>query len=80
LSGTFIGEDAFNYLYSLVTETLPCTLNPFNLVKYINAEIVRKMDKIQREKPIILEKMKHLSSLSLETQMEPFIKSGFPNF
>lgn len=80
ISSAMIGGESLNYLYSLVTETLPCTLNPFNLIQYINTAIAKQIDKIQFERPDILAKMQQLSTLSLEAQMEGFIKSGFPNY
>ncbi len=74
-----IGEEESNYLFRLVTETLPCTLNPFNLYKYINGAIARKVDRIQKERPEVLAKMMQMSTLPLEVIMNPFRRTGFPN-
>lgn len=79
LSGGLLGEDAATYLYKLVTEILPCSLNPYNLFNNVNASIMKKMDKIQRERPEIIAKMQALGALPVEVQMKDFIMSGFPN-
>lgn len=74
-----IGEEESNYLFRLVTETLPSTLNPFNLYKYINGAIAQKVDRIQKERPDVLAKMMQMSALPLEAIMNPFKRTGFPN-
>ena len=74
-----IGEEESNYLFRLVTETLPCTLNPFNLYKYINGAIAQKVDRIQKERPDVLAKMMQMSALPIDVIMNPFKRTGFPN-
>jgi len=80
MTSPLLGEEESNYLFSLVTETLPCTLNPFNLYKYINGAIAQKVDRIQKERPDVLKKMLQLSTVPAEKLMDPFKRTGFPNF
>jgi hypothetical protein len=80
LSAGLVGEDVANYLYKLVTEILPCSLNPYNLVNNINGSIMRKMDVIQKERPDIIAMMQKMATVPVEAQMKPFIRTGFPNY
>ncbi len=79
MSGGLLGEDATNYLRSLVTETLPCTLNPYNLIKHMNDALMKRMDRIQAERPDVLKALQHIAALPLEEQMKDISSHGFPN-
>ena len=79
LSSGLVGEDIANYLYKLVTETLPCSLNPYNLLNNINGSIMGKVDRIQKERPDILATLQKLSGVPVEEQMKVFAATGFPN-
>jgi len=79
MSGGLIGKDAAMYLYKLVDDVLPCSLNPYNLFNNVNASIMRNMEKIQKERPDIIAKMQHMASLPPEVLMKDFIRYGFPN-
>jgi digeranylgeranylglycerophospholipid reductase len=74
------GEDIANYLYKLVTETLPCSLNPYNLIKNINGSIMGKIATIQKERPDIIAMMQTVATIPVEKQMKPFTLTGFPNY
>lgn len=80
MSSGFVGEEAATYLYKLVNETLPCSLNPYNLFKNVNACVMQNMGKIQQEKPEILMKMQSLASMPIEQQMKGIISTGYPNY
>ncbi len=79
LTSALIGEDAAVYLNKLVTGTLPCSLNPYSLLKNINASIMKKTNQIQKERPDIITMLQQISQQSVKAQMKPFIKTGFPN-
>ncbi len=79
LTSGMAGEDAATYLYKLVTDTLPCSLNPYNLFKNVNAAIMKQMQKIQQERPDIVARLQSLGSLPIDEQMRSLIESGFPN-
>jgi len=79
LSSSLVGEDIANYLYKLVTETLPCSLNPYNLLNNINSSIMGKVDRIQKERPDVLAKLQELGAIPVEEQMNQFKATGFPN-
>ena len=79
LTSALSGEDATTYLNKLITETLPCSLNPYMLLKSVNASIMGKIDRIQKERPDIIETMQKLSRKPVKEQMKPFIGTGFPN-
>jgi P2-related tail formation protein len=74
------GEDIANYLYKLVTETLPCSLNPYNLIKNINGSIMGKIGTIQQERPDIIAMMQTVATIPVEKQMKVFAVTGFPNY
>ncbi len=80
MSSGFVGEDNATYLYKLVNETLPCSLNPYNLFKSVNTCIMKNMEKIQNEKPEIISKMQYLASTPIEQQMKGIISTGYPNY
>jgi flavin-dependent dehydrogenase len=79
LSSAVIGEEPANYLYKLVTEILPCSLNPYNLLKGVNASIMSKIGQIQQERPDILAQLQAVGTLPIKEQMKGFITTGFPN-
>ncbi|MCX8043390.1 MAG: NAD(P)/FAD-dependent oxidoreductase [Desulfobacterota bacterium] len=79
LSSASVGEDRANYLYKLVTDILPCSLNPYNLIKSVNTSIMRNIGKIQQERPDILMALQKASMVPLKEQMRSFIVTGFPN-
>ncbi len=79
LTSGLVGEDMATYLYGLVTDTLPCSLNPYNLFNNVNAAIMRNMPKIQGERPDIIAKLQSLGAMPIEEQMRNIIESGFPN-
>jgi digeranylgeranylglycerophospholipid reductase len=72
-------SSAATYLNKLVTETLPCSLNPYNLLKSLNAAIMSKIGRIQHERPDIFKMLQHTANLSLKEQMKRFTITGFPN-
>ncbi len=79
LSSTIVGPEKSLYLNKLVTETLPGSLNPYNLLKGINAAIMGKMGRIQQERPDIIQTLQAVSTLPLQEQMRGFSETGFPN-
>jgi len=79
MSGGLIGEDAATYLYKMVTDVLPCSLNPYNLFNNVNASIMKNIPKIQQERPDILARMQQMATLPPEVIMKDFIRYGFPN-
>ena len=79
IRSSLIGEGNLNYLYSLVTETLPYTLNPFNLIKYVNMAISKKLSYISKERPEVVQKIQQMGQISFEKAFDPMIRVGFPN-
>ncbi len=79
LTSAAVGEDAAAYLNKLVTETLPCSLNPYTLLESVNAAIMGNTGRIQKERPDIFRMLQQAGSLSLSEQMKRFTLSGFPN-
>jgi len=80
LSGALIGEDSVNYLYKLVTDVLPCSLNPYNLLNNVNSRIMNSMPRIQQERPDIIARLQALAALPVEVQLKDFAIHGFPNY
>ena len=79
LTSALVGEDAATYLNKLVTETLPCSLNPYTLLKSINASITGKIDRIQTERPDVIKTLQGLNQQTVKEQMKRFTTTGFPN-
>ena len=79
LTSALVGEDASNYLNRLVTETLPCSLNPYNLLKSLNTSIMGKISRIQKERPDIIRILQRLDRKPLKEKMKRFTLTGFPN-
>jgi hypothetical protein len=79
LTSALAGEDASNYLNKLVTEALPCSLNPYNLLKSVQTSIMGKIGRIQKERPDIIEILQQLERQPLKEKMKRFTLTGFPN-
>lgn len=79
LTSALAGEAATNYLNKLVTETLPCSLNPYNLLKSVNASIMGKTGRIQQERADIIEMLQQLDCQPVKEKMKRFTLTGFPN-
>jgi len=79
LTSALAGQEASTYLNKLVTETLPCTLNPYNLLKGIQASIAGKIGRLRDERPDIVAMLRRIASLPLSRQMKRFADKGFPN-
>jgi len=72
-------EDTAMYLNKLVTKTLPCSLNPYNLFKNVNAAIMGKIGRIQHERPDIYKMLQQAGGQPTGQQMKRFAATGFPN-
>jgi hypothetical protein len=79
LTSALAGEDASNCPNKLVTETLPCSLNPYNLLKSVTRSIMGKVDRIQKERPDIIDILQQLDRQTLRGEMKRFTLTGFPN-
>lgn len=79
LTSGLVGADVATYLYKLVGETLPCSLNPYNLFKNVNTALMQQMDRIARERPDILEMLQRGAGVPLREQLRPIAAGGFPN-
>ena len=79
LSAGLLGREATGYLWRLITDVLPCSLNPYTLFQHINAAINSKMAVIARERPDVLARMQQLGAVPLEQQLRGIMRDGFPN-
>ena len=74
----FTREDV-NYLFSIIQDPLPYTLNPYKLPQYVGEIVFKLMPRIQAERPELLDKLQRMQSTPLEELLAPLSKAGFPN-
>ena len=61
----FTREDV-NYLFSIIQDPLPYTLNPYKLPQYLGEILLKLMPRIQAERPELLDKLQRMQSTPLE--------------
>jgi len=79
MAAKIAGDAASNYRNKLVTGTLPCSLNPYNLLKSVQTSIMGRIGRIQKERPDIIEILQQLERQPLKGKMKRFTLTGFPN-
>jgi len=72
-------EEDINYLYSLITEPLPYSLDPSKLSDHMTSILTQKMPQIQRERPDTMERLQKIAFTPLEKLIAPQIERCFPN-
>ena len=74
-----LSRDDFDYLASLVKETLPATMKFYAIIRNIGSAFGRIVPAIRKERPYILEKLSEIRAQAEEDILEPRRKAGFPN-
>ena len=75
---TSLTGEEIDYMFGLVKEPLPATMNFFTLFSQIGTTFAELFPRIQEERPELMEKLTELRS-AMDAQMEAQIKAGFPN-
>ncbi len=74
-----LSRDDFDYLASLVRETLPATMKFYGIIKNIGSAFGRLVPTIRKERPQILARLAAVREKSEEEILEPRTKAGFLN-
>jgi len=74
-----VDEQETEFLYSLISECLPATLNPHKAEEIINSALMEKIPQIQAKRPQLLLKFQQISGISLERILRSLIRCGFPS-
>ena len=72
-----LNESATNYIFSLIKETLPATLDAYLIPQVVGEAIGKVMVKIVEERPEIVPKLQRFSSAPLEELMVELKEKGF---
>jgi flavin-dependent dehydrogenase len=62
-------NEEIDYLFDLIQVTLPALFNPYRGLDVLGQELAKSMDRIQREKPEIAQKLQTFSSAPIKTLM-----------
>jgi flavin-dependent dehydrogenase len=74
-----LDESATNYIFSLIKETLPGTLDAYLIPQVVGEAIGKVMAQIMEEKPEIAPKLQRFGNASLEELMAELKEKGFPS-
>jgi hypothetical protein len=72
-------EQEYNYLHSIVRETLPWTLNPYKLYERLMRGIGPRMEQVRRERPELAQKIVRFRPEQVLDLIKPAARRGFPN-
>lgn len=75
----FFEDEEVNYLFSNIKETMPASLNAYELFNLVGMELGKSMDKIAIERPELLKKIQTFGTAPVEELMKDAIREGFPN-
>jgi digeranylgeranylglycerophospholipid reductase len=75
----FFQDEEISYLFSHIKETMPASLNAYELFNLVGGELGKAMGKIVEERPELLPKIQTFGSAPIEELMGEAIKGGFPN-
>jgi len=75
----FFQDEEINYLFSHIRETMPASLNAYDLFKFVGEELGKSMGEIVKERPDVVPKIQTFVSAPIEDLMIEPIKEGFPN-
>jgi hypothetical protein len=78
-SSDLLSREDFDYLASLVKETLPATMKFYGIVKNIGSAFGRLVPTIRKERPHILARLAAVREQPEEEILAPRTKAGFPN-
>jgi flavin-dependent dehydrogenase len=73
-----LAESDTNYIFSLIKETLPATLDAYLIPQLMGKGIAQVMPQIMEERPEIVPKLQRFGSAPLEELMAELKEKGFP--
>ena len=78
MCNVFTNEE-INYLFSLIQETMPATLDAYKTNQLMGAQLMKALSKITEEKPHLVPKIQKFASAPLEELLFEMINAGYPN-
>ena len=78
MCNVFTNEE-INYLFSLIQETMPATLDAYKTNQLMGAQLMKVMPRIAAEKPNLVPKIQRFASAPLEELFSEMINAGYPN-
>jgi flavin-dependent dehydrogenase len=72
-------DEEVNYLFSLIEETMPATLDAYKTNQLMGMELMKAMERITAERPELVPKISTFASAPLEELLSEIIKAGHPN-
>ena len=75
----FFEDEEISFLFSHIKETMPASLNAYELFNLVGGELGKAMGKIVEERPGLLPKIQTFGTAPVEDLMSEAIKEGFPN-
>jgi digeranylgeranylglycerophospholipid reductase len=78
MCNVFTSED-INYMFSLIQETMPATLDAYKLNRLMGEQLMKVLSRISQEKPNLVPKIQKFATAPLEELFSEMINAGYPN-
>jgi len=78
MCNVFTSEE-INYMFSLIQETMPATLDAYKLNQLMGKQLMKVLSKISAEKPNLVPKIQKFATAPLEELFSEMINAGYPN-
>ena len=78
MPNVFTNEE-INYLFSLIQEIMPATLDAYKTNPLMGEQLMKSMSRISEEKPDLIPKIQRFASAPLEELFSEMINAGYPN-
>ena len=78
MCNVFTNEE-INYMFNLIQETLPATLDAYKTNQLMGAQLMKALPKINAEKPQLVPKIQKFATAPLEELFFEMINAGYPN-
>jgi hypothetical protein len=72
-------KDDTNYLYSIISDYLPYSMNPYKMVENLGAALPELIPQIQAERPELIDKFQKMQAIPVEELLAASAETGFPN-
>jgi flavin-dependent dehydrogenase len=78
MCNVFTSEE-IDYLFSLIQETLPATLDAYKTNRLMGEQLMKAMPRITAERPELIPKIQRFATAPLEELFSEMIAAGYPN-
>jgi digeranylgeranylglycerophospholipid reductase len=73
-----VTSDEIDYIFSIITKTLPSILDPYETPKIVGGALAEIMPTVSRERPEIFQKLSQMGGIPLESVFRGCMRAGFP--